>query len=97
LNQLKLHARIEQIAAIRYTPAGVPVLELVLQHQSSLMEAGVTRVVQLGIKAVILGINAETLAKTKTDLECSFEFNGFLAPSRNGKGIVFHIQDFHRM
>lgn len=85
------------MAAMRHTPAGVPVLELVLQHQSDLMEAEVKRVVQLDIKAVALGVNAETLAKANTNLESDLEFNGFLAASRNGKGIVFHIQDFHRM
>ncbi|MEN9843347.1 MAG: hypothetical protein RLZZ612_1176 [Pseudomonadota bacterium] len=98
LNQLKLQARIEQMAAVRYTPAGVPVLELVLHHESDeLIEAGITRVVRLDIKALALAEHAETLIKAKTDAESSFEFTGFLAPSRNGKGIVFHIQHFHRM
>lgn len=98
LNQLRLQAHIEQIAAVRYTPAGIPVLELVLRHQSDeLIEAGIARVVRLDIKAVALGKEAQTLAEIKIDMESSFEFVGFLAASRNGKGIVFHIQDFHRM
>ena len=94
MNQLKLHAHIVQLNALRYTPAGVPVLELVLKHQSTLEEAGVSRAVQFEIKAMIIGNQAETLALAARDLETCFEWHGFLAASRNGKGIVVHIQDF---
>lgn len=85
------------MAAVRYTPAGVPVLELLLEHQSDLIEAGIKRTVCFYIKAVALGTNAEALVAKKANFESYLEFSGFLAASRNGKDVVFHIQDFHRM
>ena len=85
-------ARLAERAAMRYTPAGISALDLVLAHESEQIEAGHPRLVRLQLKAVALGEVAERLAAQAlgTTLDCA----GFLAPGRRGTGVVFHIQDF---
>lgn len=79
---------------MRYTPAGIPALNLKLEHVSSVEEAGQTRLVKAAMKAVALGGNAERLAHQA--IGSSWRFTGFLATPRNGKHVVFHIQDFQQ-
>jgi primosomal replication protein N len=44
------------------------------------------------VKAVAFGTLAERLAKQV--IGSVWRFNGFLANARQGKSVVFHIQDF---
>jgi primosomal replication protein N len=92
LNSLHLTARIAALQAMRYTPAGVPVLEMVLSHSSQAQELGGTREVNLSLSAVAFGAHAERLIKQAVGSEWRFE--GFLADARRGKSVVFHIQEF---
>ena len=77
---------------MRYTPAGLPALNLRLEHESEVLEAGGKRVVKVVVKAVAFGTLAERLAKQA--LGSVWRFNGFLANARQGKAVVFHIQEF---
>ena len=79
---------------MRYTPAGVPALNLRLEHSSQVEEAGTQRSVIVFVKAVALGAVAERLAKQA--LGSMWRFQGFLANARQGKSVVFHIQDFSK-
>jgi primosomal replication protein N len=91
-NRLILTASVVERDALRYTPAGVPALNLKLEHASSVQEAGQMRQVKAAVKAVALGANAERLA---TQVAGSvWRFTGFLATPRNGKHVVFHVQEF---
>ena len=83
-----------QVQTLRYTPAGIPVVNLVLEHGSTVTELDTPRLVKLIIKAVAFGAHAETLARQGLDTVC--EFHGFMTNARNGKGLVFHIQDFSK-
>jgi primosomal replication protein N len=94
LNQLQLTAQISQVYPLRYTPAGLPAMDVVLAHSSQVTDAGTPRQISLSLRAVAFGANAEALAKASLDAE--WGFTGFLGMSRNGKGVVFHIQDIHR-
>ncbi|MCC6561772.1 MAG: primosomal replication protein N [Xanthomonadales bacterium] len=91
-NCLILTASLVARDAMRYTPAGVPALNLELAHASSVREAGQVRQVKLGLKALALGSNAERL--TSQAIGSNWRFTGFLATPRNGKHVVFHIQEF---
>ena len=91
-NCLILTACIAELETLRYTPAGVPVLSLKLEHVSSVTEAGQVRQIKAVAKAIALGGMAERLAKQATG--SVWKFSGFLATPRNGKQIVFHIQEF---
>ncbi len=92
MNQTILSARIAESAALRYTPAGLPALDLRLEHESETLEAGLKRQVKVEIKAVSFGSLAETLVRQP--IGSPWRFTGFLATPRNGKHPVLHIQSF---
>jgi primosomal replication protein N len=77
---------------MRYTPAGVPALNFLLEHESQVLEIGVPRTVKVVVKAVAFGAVAERLAKQA--LGSVWKFSGFLANARQGKTVVFHVQEF---
>ncbi len=77
---------------MRYTPAGVPALNLKLEHSSSVVEAGQARDVRAAMKALAFGSIAERLVKQAAG--SIWSFRGFIATPRNGKHVVFHIQEF---
>ena len=91
-NQLVLTAAIAELSAPRYTPAGLPALDLRLEHESLLQEAGQDRQVKASVKAVAFGALAERLAKQA--IGSQWRFQGFVATPRNGKSLVFHILEF---
>jgi primosomal replication protein N len=91
-NSLLLTACIAEAQAMRYTPAGVPALNVQLEHESQVTEAGTQRTVNVVVKAVALGTVAERLARQA--LGSVWRFQGFLANARQGKSVVFHIQEF---
>ncbi|MBY0463791.1 MAG: primosomal replication protein N [Burkholderiales bacterium] len=91
MNQLRLSASIVQVYPMRYTPAGIPAMDVLLDHESEVTDTGSQRQIKLSLRAVAFGTLAETLARAS--LETKWDFTGFLGLSRNGKGVVFHIQD----
>jgi primosomal replication protein N len=91
-NRVVLTARIAERSALRYTPAGVPALDLRLEHESMVDEAGELRQVKASIKTIALGTLAERL--DRQPLDNTLRFLGFLATPRNSKGVVFHLQEF---
>jgi primosomal replication protein N len=92
MNQVVLTAGIAEAKALRYTPAGLPALDLRLEHESEVLEAGQRRQVKAAVKAVAIGALAETLVRQPIGSQWSF--TGFLATPRNGKHLVLHIQSF---
>ncbi|WP_439114627.1 primosomal replication protein N [Hydrogenophaga sp.] len=94
MNQFQLSAVVVQVQSLRYTPAGIPALNIVLEHDSEIVEMDAPRLVKLQLKAVAFGVQAEVLSRQGLDSAC--KFHGFLTNARNGKGVVFHIQDFSK-
>jgi primosomal replication protein N len=93
-NRFHLSAQVVQVQPLRYTPAGIPVVNLLLEHESTVTELDTPRLVKLQLRAVAFGAQAEILARQGLDADC--EFHGFMTNARNGKGLVFHIQDFSK-
>jgi primosomal replication protein N len=89
LNRLLLAATLVERGAMRYTPAGLPVLDFALKHESELAEDGQPRRVLLQIRSVAVG--RITAAVAAMQLGEAAGFAGFLAPSRNGRGLLFHV------
>ena len=94
MNRLLLTAQLVERGAMRYTPAGLPALDLVLRHESELSENGMPRKVSLEMRAVAIGEVTRTL--TALVLGEGAAFAGFLAPARNGRGLLFHITQVDR-
>lgn len=94
MNRTELSACIAEQAALRYTPAGLPALDLILEHASDVEEAGQIRKVQLKLRALAIGPLAERLVKQAVG--SVWTFKGFLATPRQGKSVVLHIQEFQQ-
>lgn len=75
--------------AVRYTPAGLPALDLKLSHESMVSEDAQARKVSLEIRAVALGAITQRIVSQA--LGSTAVYAGFLANSRNGRGLLFHV------
>ena len=89
INRLVLTAQLIERGAMRYTPAGVPALDLRLQHESTVSEDGQPRKVSMEMKAVAIG--GITQALLGLELGTMGHYGGFITSARNGRGLMFHI------
>jgi primosomal replication protein N len=79
-----------QMAALRYTPAGIPVLNFVVRHVSEQVEAGMQRRAECEVTAVAMG----DLAVKSQGIEdgTAIRVSGFLAKrSLKSTQLVLHI------
>jgi len=86
-----LTAKLVERGAVRYTPAGLPALDLVLEHQSTATEDGQPRQVSLQIRALAIGVITRPVQALV--LGADGDYAGFLASSRNGRGLLFHVTE----
>ena len=77
---------------MRYTPAGLPALNFSLESETEVQEMGTKRQVKVSLKALAIGHLAESIGKQT--LGSVWKFTGFLGAARQGKNVVFHIQEF---
>jgi primosomal replication protein N len=91
VNRWVLSAAVTERSALRYTPAGLPALDLVLDHESTVSQEGHSRKVALQVRALAMGSTSEQVSQLP--LGVLTEFVGFLAPSRNGRGLIYHITE----
>ena len=89
MNRLVLSATLLERGAVRYTPAGLPALDMVLKHESEVSENGTPRKVSMELRAVAIGDITRQIGALA--LGGSGSFAGFLGATRNGRGLVFHI------
>lgn len=88
MNKLALQAEVVNIEPLRYTPAGIPLLSVVLRHVSEQVEAGMKRKVECEVNAVILG----DLALKSPKIGAQIQATGFLAKrSLKSTQLVMHI------
>jgi len=81
-----------ELDALRYTPAGVPMLKFRLQHDSEQGEAGSARKVSCEIAAVAFEREAKLLAAAKPG--SNVKVSGFLAAkSRSSRALVLHATE----
>jgi primosomal replication protein N len=92
MNRVQLGARIVQRDAMRYTPAGLPVVDLRLAHESERQQLGQTRKISMEMHATALGDLAITLMRTTVGSAGDFE--GFLVKQRNGRGVMLQIESY---
>lgn len=77
---------------MRHTPAGLPALDLSLLHESELSHEGQVRKVSMTVRSLVIGRLVDPLQRLP--LGGTATFAGFLAPSRNGKGLLFHVTEW---
>ena len=61
MNRLVLDATLVERAALRYTPAGLPALDLGLKHESTVTEDGQPRKVSMEMRALAIGAITQVL------------------------------------
>ena len=90
MNHFTLTAILVSKDAIRFTPAGIPVMHCQLEHSGQANEVGVARKIQMSVEALAIGPIQKDLEQM--DLGAQAVFGGFLAPKtlRNQR-LVFHI------
>ena len=89
-NRVALDARLLKRSVLRYTPAGIPAIDLLLGHQSIQTEAGVRRDARCEIQAVAIGDPAVKLSTEK--LNQPLRISGFLTQhSVKDRKLVLHV------
>lgn len=90
-NNLVIQGEVVQIETLRYTPAGIPLLSLVLRHLSEQVEAGMQRRVECDVNAMVVGPLAEKSQSIKVGDQ--LKASGFLAKrSLKSTQLVLHIK-----
>jgi len=91
-NKVEICGQIVDITPLRYTPAGVAVLNFRLHHASWQMHGGIKRNVECEIQALALDDVAKTAAKLK--LGAPVRLTGFLAlKSKENAQLVLHVNN----
>jgi len=79
--------------ALRYTPAGVPILAASLRHESEQAEAGQARRVECPLELVVVGEQAHRFAAIEPG--SALKLAGFLAARhRHSPVLVLHVSEF---
>ena len=89
MNRVVLSGVLVERQALRYTPAGLPALNMGLKHESTLSEDGQPRQVSMEMRAVAIGGITQRLGTMALGAEGLF--CGFLTNARNGRGVLLHI------
>ncbi len=93
MNTIRLSGEFTQKAQMRYTPAGLAVLEVVFHHASVVKEASQERKLVFDFAAKACGDIA--LALDKEPLGSVFQISGFLAPrSQRSRQMIVHITQY---
>lgn len=89
-NQVKFSGVLVQRDALRYTPAGLPLIECKILHESQQTEANMARQVKVELAALAVGELAKKLSQL--ELAQTLSVSGFLAQkSQKSSHIVLHI------
>ncbi len=95
VNHVRMNANLIERTALRFTPAGIPVVEAQLQHLSETVEAGMPRRLDFSLGAIAIGDTAVRLAAESLGSE--LELSGFLAPrTRRSTRLLVHVVDYSR-
>jgi primosomal replication protein N len=93
-NRVELTASMVERSVLRYTPAGIPICQCILQHASTQVEARQARQIEMQMAAVGLGELAVRLDQLL--LGQPYRFTGFLAQTRrNSRNVIYHITEFN--
>ena len=89
MNRVTVTAKLLEHQSLRYTPAGIPALDMLLEHEADSKD-GHDASVQ--IQALAFSLNAEALAKTP--LGSTLKVEGFLRHSAKSKKLIIQIHSF---
>ena len=91
-NEVALSGELTAIEPLRYTPAGIPLINFRLLHRSQQAEAGLKRQVECEVNGVAMAEVAVALSRLKPGQAARVK--GFLnRKSRMSAQLVFHATD----
>lgn len=93
LNSVELEGELEKKEALRYSLAGVPILEFTIRYKGIVQEGGAERVLNFSAAAMAVG---ET-AKKVSELELGSEriFKGFVSTtSARSSKLILYITEY---
>jgi len=92
-NRVRLRAKLVARGDLRYTPAGVAVLQAGLKHDGAVAEAGIERQLSFELEVIAVGEAAQRLDRQTLGTE--LDLRGFLAPrSHRSRTLILHITEF---
>ncbi|MCX7206728.1 MAG: primosomal replication protein N [Proteobacteria bacterium] len=93
-NRVLIDGTVIKRSDLRYTPAGTPVLEIVITHLSEQIEAGKHRKVECEVAMMALGDIAARLASIQIGQRLASK--GFIAAKSNRyrNELVLHLEEF---
>lgn len=80
MNRLEVEGQILEQSPVRYTPAGIPVLEFLLSYESEVTEAGVPRRIAFSLQVLVMGDLVQMAGNI--GLGTRLRIQGFIAPVR---------------
>jgi primosomal replication protein N len=93
VNQLRIRGKAVAKSALRYTPAGIAVLEASFEHEGSVTEATAERTLAFEFSVIALGAVAQALDREPLGKPMILE--GFIAPrTRRSTRLVMHITEY---
>ena len=95
-NRLLLDAQLAERGPLRFTPAGVSAIDILLRHASRQPEAGAERTVECELAGVVFGDAAQALSRVP--LGAMLRCKGFLARRwRTGITVAMHVNEFEQI
>ena len=92
VNAVQITGTIVELAPLRHTPAGLPLLALKLLHQSTQHEAGMARRVECEVSALAIGEAATRMTTQKIKAGDKVNASGFLnRKNRMSAQLILHI------
>jgi primosomal replication protein N len=93
-NELVLSGELTSVEPLRYTPAGIPLIQFRLLHRSQQVEAGLKRQVECEVSGVAMAEVAVGLSRLKPGQAARLK--GFLnRKNRVSAQLVFHATEAH--
>jgi len=91
-NRTEIAGLLTESGPVRYTPAGIPVIEFTLQHESEITEADVPRKVSATLCVQAFGALARQMSVARLGMQV--QIVGFLAArNRRSSKIVLHATE----
>lgn len=89
-NRLEISGTVAELKGLRHTPAGIPVVEFRIRHESEREQAGAPRKVNAEVEAIAFETLARLVATSEPGRKVKAE--GFLcARSRRSRKPVLHV------
>jgi primosomal replication protein N len=94
-NEVELSGQVVGREALRYTPAGIPILAFTVKHESMQVEGGISRQVGFEVEAMAVGEVAQRMDADALQAGRNVRLQGFLASrSRLSTRLMLHVNRF---